>query len=87
MLKKRKRARAVPDFLRLHRPIHAATVTAACFGALPAFAVNLGDIPANRALDTKCPKIEFLGPTVTAWRPDKNDLVIKSEIDVRACVG
>jgi len=34
-----------------------------------------------------CPKLEFLGPTVAAWRPDKNDLMIRSEIDVRARVG
>ncbi|MGA8169412.1 MAG: hypothetical protein WB816_01030 [Methylocystis sp.] len=77
----------MPKTLRFQRPVLVAIVTASCFGGLPAFAVNLGDIPANDGLGSTCPKIEFLGPTVTAWCSDKNDLMIKSEIDVRGCVN
>jgi hypothetical protein len=63
-------------------------VTAAGFGALPAYGVNLGDIPANRAaLSPTCTKIAFMGPMITAWCWDKSDLVFKSEVDVRSCVG
>jgi hypothetical protein len=52
-------------------------------------AENLGDIPANRALGSgfTCPKLEFLGPMVTAECLDKSQLIIMSQIDVRSCVG
>lgn len=53
----------------------------------PASAQNLGDIPANRALDTRCPKTSYLGPMVTGWCADRNNLIIKSHIDVRRCAG
>jgi hypothetical protein len=65
----------------------AALALAACLVSEPAFAVNLGDTPENRAaLDSTCTRIDFLGPMVTAWCWDKNDLPIKSRVeDVRAC--
>jgi len=53
----------------------------------PALAQNLGDIPANRALDARCPRTDYLGPVVTGWCTDRNNLIIKSRIDVRKCAG
>jgi len=53
----------------------------------PAFAQNLGDIPANRALDARCPKTSYLGPVVWGYCTDRNNLIIKSQIDVRPCAG
>jgi hypothetical protein len=53
----------------------------------PAFAQNLGDIPANRALDARCPKTSYLGPAVWGYCTDRNNLIIKSRIDVRRCAG
>jgi hypothetical protein len=64
-----------------------ALVAAVCFGPGPALAVNLGDVPANDYLGASCPKLEFLGPLVTAECFDKDQLVITSQIDVRACAG
>jgi hypothetical protein len=55
--------------------------------AAPAVAQNLGDVPANRALDARCSQTAYLGPTVTGWCTDRNNLVIKSRIDVRGCPG
>jgi hypothetical protein len=34
-----------------------------------------------------CSKASFLGPTITAYCTDSSNLMIKSSIDVRACVG
>jgi hypothetical protein len=34
-----------------------------------------------------CSKVSFLGPTITAYCTDSSNLMIKSSIDVRACVG
>jgi len=53
----------------------------------PAFAQNLGDVPANRALDARCAKTSYLGPIVWGYCTDRNNLIIKSEIDVRHCAG
>ena len=53
----------------------------------PAFAQNLGDIPANQALDARCPETSYLGPTVWGYCTDRNGLMIKSQIDVRRCAG
>jgi hypothetical protein len=53
----------------------------------PAFAQNLGDVPANRTLDARCPETSYLGPTVWGYCTDRNGLMIKSEIDVRRCPG
>src|ERR1700685_4638917 len=67
--------------------------TAALLGAAPAAAAapasaqNLGDVPANRALDARCPQTAYLGPMVTGWCTDRNNLMIKSRIDVRRCAG
>ncbi len=57
------------------------------FGSPAAYAQNLGDVPANLALDANCPRSNYLGPMVTAWCTDKSGLIIKSSIDVRACSG
>jgi hypothetical protein len=62
-----------------------AALAAAAAG--PASAQNLGDVPANRALDARCPQTAYLGPTVTGWCTDRNNLMIKSRIDVRRCAG
>ena len=75
--------------------VGALVVTAVLLGSIlvaaivvqPAFAANLGDIPANRALDARCPRTDYLGPMVTGWCTDRNDLTIKSRIDVRGCAG
>jgi hypothetical protein len=53
----------------------------------PASAQNLGDIPANRLLDARCPRTDYLGPMVTGWCTDRTNLMIKSRIDVRRCAG
>jgi len=53
----------------------------------PASAQNLGDIPANRLLDARCPRTDYLGPMVTGRCTDRNNLMIKSRIDVRRCAG
>ena len=53
----------------------------------PASAQNLGNIPANGALDARCPQTAYLGPMVTGWCTDRNNLMIKSRIDVRRCAG
>jgi hypothetical protein len=62
-----------------------ALATAAAAG--PASAQNLGDIPANGSPDARCPRTDYLGPTVTGWYTDRNNLMIKSRIDVRRCAG
>jgi hypothetical protein len=64
-------------------------VAAIGLGSLPAFAqLLLGDTPANlAALSPTCTKIQFLGPMITAWCSDKDDLMFKSEVDVRSCAG
>jgi len=67
-------------------PLLAGVIVTACFGAAAAQAVNLGDVPGNDGLSVTCPKVAYLGPMVTAWCTDKNNLVIKSEVDVRTCV-
>jgi hypothetical protein len=76
----------MPDPIRLGRCLAAATLIAG-LGATPALAQNLGDVPANLALDARCPRTDYLGPTVTGWCTDSNNLMIKSRIDVRACAG
>jgi hypothetical protein len=53
----------------------------------PATAQNLGDIPGNQGLSATCPKVSYLGPTIRAYCEDRNHLMIKSSIDVRACAG
>jgi hypothetical protein len=62
-------------------------ILATCLRIAPALAVNLGDVPANEALSSTCPKVSFLGPKVTAECADRSQLIIKSEIDVRRCAG
>jgi hypothetical protein len=67
-----------------------------CLGAVAANAQflgdpnpgNLGDVPGNGAAYLpNCPKVSFLGPMITAYCTDSSNLMIKSSIDVRACVG
>jgi hypothetical protein len=49
---------------------------------------NLGDVPGNGAASLpNCSKVSFLGPTITAYCTNSSNLIIKSSIDVRACVG
>ena len=49
---------------------------------------NLGDVPGNGAAALpNCSKVGFLGPMITAYCTNSSNLVIKSSIDVRACVG
>jgi hypothetical protein len=49
---------------------------------------NLGDVPGNGAAALpNCSKVSFLGPTIIAYCTSSSNLIIKSEIDVRACVG
>ena len=55
--------------------------------AKPGLAQNLGNIPANRALDARCPETSYLGPMVTGYCTDSHNLMIKSKIDVRTCAG
>jgi len=65
----------------------AALAASGCLFAEPAKAVNLGDTPENAGLSPSCPEVAFLGPMVTAVCPDKDNLMIKSKIDVRACAN
>jgi len=67
-----------------------------CLGAVAANAQflrdpnpgNLGDVPGNGAAYLpNCPKVSFLGPMITAYCTDSSNLMIKSSIDVRVCVG
>jgi hypothetical protein len=66
-----------------------------CLGAVAANAQflrdspqNLGDVPGNGAAALpNCSKVSFLGPMITAYCTNSSNLIIKSEIDVRACVG
>jgi hypothetical protein len=39
------------------------------------------------AAAANCSKVSFLGPAITAYCTDSSNLMIKSSIDVRACVG
>ena len=64
------------------------SVLVAAIVVRPGFAQNLGDVPANRALDARCPETSYLGPMVTGYCADRNNLMIKSRItDVRGCAG
>jgi hypothetical protein len=54
----------------------------AVFGSPAAYAQNVGDIPANRALDANCAGSDNLGPMATAWCTDKSGLILKSEVTV-----
>ena len=62
-----------------------------CLGSVAAnaqFPQNLGDVPGNGAAALpNCSKVGFLGPMITAYCTNSSNLVIKSSIDVRACVG
>jgi hypothetical protein len=52
------------------------------------FPQNLGDVPGNgEAALPNCSKVSFLGPMITAYCTNSSNLIIKSSIDVRACVG
>jgi hypothetical protein len=49
---------------------------------------NLGDVPGNGAASLpNCSKVSFLGPMIIAYCTSSSNLIIKSSIDVRACVG
>jgi hypothetical protein len=63
------------------------SVLVAAIVVRPAFAQNLGDVPANHALDARCPETSYLGPMVTGYCTDRNNLMIKSRIDVHHCAG
>ena len=55
---------------------------------LPDSPRNLGDVPGNGAAALpNCSEVGFLGPMITAYCTNSSNLVIKSKIDVRACVG
>jgi hypothetical protein len=75
-------AAAMRDFwLRL-----VALIGALCLSQVSANAVNMSDTPANRSLDEHCGQIGFLGPIITAYCFDKDNVPYKSKIDVRTCV-
>jgi hypothetical protein len=49
---------------------------------------NIGDVPGNGAdALPNCSKVSFLGPMIIAYCTNSSNLIIKSEIDVRACAG
>jgi len=62
-------------------------IVGAILTAGPGLAQNLGNIPANRALDARCTETSYLGPMVTGYCTDSHNLMIKSKIDVRTCAG
>jgi hypothetical protein len=70
-------------------------ISALCLGPAPASAQflhgpasNIGDVPGNGASALpNCSEVSFLGPMIWAYCTDSSNLVIKSKIDVRTCVG
>jgi hypothetical protein len=77
--------------IRLASITLAVTGLVGCFhgaNAQGGFPQNLGDVPGNGAAALpNCSEVGFLGPMIIAHCTNRSNLVIKSSIDVRACVG